>query len=228
MAKLPRTGVAYQLLDEREVTLADIVASLGLKRLSKRAEREIRDRLGFALAMWDEPYSALQIKDVAGALKAHAKLLERIAPLGTITRPGFAREHDIAVGGCLVQVLASKPAIGSVEGAHHYLGSFCDRANTIASSCRAAAQRLQSIKGQGGRISYDWYDEFTAVLLGLCRQNGIKPSLGNDRISGEPVGNLFKIASEFERLLPSNMRSRKPATMMKRLQRSLSRLAKRA
>jgi hypothetical protein len=228
MAKLPRTGVAYRSLDEREVTLEEIVASLGLKRLSKKAERGIRDRLGFALAMWDEPYTTLQVGDVAKSLKAYANQLDRIAPLGTITRPGFAREHDIAVGGCVIQILTSDSAVGTVDAAHDYLRSFCDRANTIASSCRAAAQRLQSIKGQGGRISYDWYDEFTAALLGLCRQNGIKPSLGNDRSSGEPVGNLFKFASEFERLLPSNMRSRKPATMMKRLQRSLNRLAKRA
>jgi hypothetical protein len=228
MPKLPRTGVAYRSLDEREVTLAEIVASLGLKRLSKKAEREIRDRLGVALAMWDEPYSALQIKDIAGALKAHARRLEQIAPLGVITRSGFAREHDIEVGGRLVQALVSTPTIGNVKAAHDYLRSFCDKAKTIASSCRAAAQRLQSIKGQGGRISYDWYDGFTGVLLGLCRQNAIKPSLGNDRISGEPVGNLFKFASEFERLLPNNMRSREPATMMKRLQRSLRRLAKRA
>ena len=109
MAKLPRTGVAYRSPDEREVT------SLGLKPLSKKAEREIRDRLGFALATWDEPYTALQIKDIAGALKAHAKRLDQIAPLGTITRSGFAREHDIAVGGQLIQILASNPAIGNVR-----------------------------------------------------------------------------------------------------------------
>ena len=116
MAKLPRTDVAYRSLDEREVTLAEIVASLGLKPLSKKAEREIRNRLGFALAMWDEPHTGLQIKDVAGSLEAHAKRLDQIAPLGTITRSGFAREHDIAVGGQLIQILASNPAIGSVEG----------------------------------------------------------------------------------------------------------------
>jgi len=60
MAKLPRTGIAYQCLDEREVTLAEIVVGLGLKPLSKKAEREIRNRLGFALATWDEPYAVLQ------------------------------------------------------------------------------------------------------------------------------------------------------------------------
>ena len=169
MARLPRTGVAYRSLDEREVTLAEIVASLGLKPLSKKAEREIRDRLGFALATWDEPYTALQIKDVAGALKAHAKRLDQIAPLGTITRSGFAREHDIAVGGQLVRMLAQNPAIGSVAAAHEYLRNFCDGANMMALTCRAAAMSLQSKKGQGGKSPYGWYDEFTAVLLDICK-----------------------------------------------------------
>jgi hypothetical protein len=188
MAKLPRTGVAYQCLDEREVTLAEIVASLGLKPRSKKAEREIRNRLGFALAKWDEPYTALQIKDVAGSLNSHAKRLDEIAPLGTITRPGFAREQDIAVSGQLVQILASNPAMGSVEAAHEYLRNFCDRASMMASTCRAAARSLQSKKGQGGKSPYGWYDEFTAVLLDICKQNKIEPTVGIDRISGEPVG----------------------------------------
>jgi hypothetical protein len=52
MAKLPRTGVAYQCLYEHDGTLAELIASLELKPLSKNAEREIRDRLGFALAKW--------------------------------------------------------------------------------------------------------------------------------------------------------------------------------
>jgi hypothetical protein len=226
MAKLPRTGVAYQCLDEREVTLAEIVASLGLKPFSKRAEREIRNRLGFALAKWDEPYTALQIKEVVGSLSAYAKRLDEIAPLGTITRPGFARKQDVAVGGQLVQILASNPAMGNVEAAHEYLRNFCERASMMASTCRAAARSLQARKGQGGKSSYGWHDEFTAVLLDICKQNKIEPTVAIDRISGEPVGTLPKIASAFERLLPPKMRSRKPATMVKRLQRSLNRLAR--
>jgi len=224
MAKLPRTGVAYRHLDEHEVTLAEIVASLGLKPLSKKAEREIRSRLGFALAMWNEPYTALQIKDVAGSLEGQAKRLDKIASLGTITRPGFAREHDIAVGGQLIQILASDPAIASVKAAHEYLRNFCDRASLIASSCRAAAAILQSRRGRGGKSRYGWYDEFTAVLLDLCKQNKIEATIGIDRISGEAVGTLANIASAFERLLPPKMRSPKPATMVKRLERSRGRL----
>jgi hypothetical protein len=228
MAKLPRTGVAYRSLHELEVTLAETVASLGLKLLNKKAERAIRDRLGFALAMRDEPHTALQVKDVAGSLKAHAKRLDQAALLGTITRSGFAREEDIAVGGQLIQMLAQNPAIGSVKAAHEYLRNFCDRATMMALTCRAAAMSLQSRKGQSGKSRYGWYDEFTAVLLKICKQNKLEPTVGIDRVSGEPVGTLPKIASAFERLLPPEMRSPKPATMVKRLQRSLGRLSRRS
>jgi hypothetical protein len=224
MAKLPKSGIAYQFLDEREVTLAEIVVSLGLKSLSKKAEGEIRDRLGFALATWDEPYTALQTKDVAASLKARATELDHVASLGAITRMGFGREQDFAAGAQLVQSLVSNPEIGTVEAAHEYLRSFCDKAGIIASSCRAAAESLQSRRGRGGKSVSGWYDEFTAILLDICEKNRIEPTFWTDRISGEAAGNLPRIALAFERLLPPKMRSGKPATLVKRLGRSVARL----
>ena len=227
MAKLPRTGVAYRCLSECDSTLAKIVASLGLKPLSKKAEREIRHRLGLALAKWEEPYTALQIRDVVGTLKAHAKKLDEIASLGAVTRMGLAHEQDIETSGRLARCLTSNPAVGSIEAAHAYLEDFCRRAGVIASECRAAASSLQSTKGQSGKSRYGWYDEFTAVLLYVCQQNKIEPTVGLDRISGKPVGTLSRIAPAFEQLLLRTMRSPKPAAMVKRLQRSLGRLEER-
>ena len=226
MAKLPRTGVGYQCLDEREVTLREVVASLGLKPLSTKEEREIRRRLGFGLAKWDAPYAAPQVKDIVSSLNAHARRLEQLAPLGIITREGVARVHDIAVSGQLVQTLASDPEIGSVEAAHEYLSKFCDTATVMALACRATARSLQSHKGNGGRSRYKWYDEFTAVLLDVCKKNKIVPTVGIDSVSDEPLGTLPRIVSAFERLMPFDMRSGKPAAMVKRLQRSLVRLAR--
>jgi len=124
----------------------------------------------------------------------------------------------------VAQVLASDPNIADVGAAHAYLRDFCERAGNIASACRAAASTLQSHKGKGGKSRYDWYDEFTAVLVGICRQNKIEPTVGTDRISGEPFGELPAVASAFERLLLPKMRSRKPSSMVKRLQRSLKRI----
>jgi hypothetical protein len=86
---------------------------------------------------------------------------------------------------------------------------------------------MHSTKGQSGKSRYGWYDEFTAVLLDVCRQNNIKPTVRIDRISGEPVGTLFKIAAAFERLLLPKMRSPSSEAMVKRLQRSLRRLEQR-
>lgn len=223
MAKLRRTGVGYQCLYELECTLPEIMASLGLKPLSKSAEREIRNQLGFALPKWEEPYTAVEVKAVVGSLKAHEKRLDQISSMGTITREGFAGAQNLAVGAQVLQVLVSDPNIGSVEGARAYVKDFCDRADTLASVCRAAANTLQSKKGKGGKNRYEWYDEFTAVLVRICKQNKIEPTVGIDSITGEPVGGLSAVAAGFERLLPPNMRSRTPSAMVKRLQRSLQR-----
>ena len=223
MAKLPLTGVGYQFLYEYDCTLPQVMASLGLKPLSKKAERKIRNRLGFALPKWEDPNAAIEVKDVVRSLMAHAKRLDQIDSIGTITRQGFAGAHNLAVSGRVVQVLASEPKIGSVEAAHAYLSDFCERADIIASACRAAVSTLQSKKGNGGKSRFGWYDEFTTVLVDICKQNKIEPTVGIDRITGEPVGGLSVLASAFERLLLPNMRSRTPSAMVKRLQRSLKR-----
>ena len=47
MAKLAKTGVTYSSLYEKDCTLAEVIKNLGLKSLSRKAERQIRDRLGF-------------------------------------------------------------------------------------------------------------------------------------------------------------------------------------
>jgi hypothetical protein len=228
MAKLPRTGVGYQFLYEYDCTLPQVMGSLGLKPLSRKVERQIRNQLGFALAKWEEPYTAIEVKDVVRSLTAHAKRLDQIDSIGTITRRGFARGHNLAVSGQVVQVLASDPKIGSVQAAHAYLSDFCERADTIAFACRAAVSTLQAKKGKGGKSRYDWYDEFTAVLVQICKRNKIEPTIGIDRITGEPVGGLSAVAAGFERLLLPNMRSRTPSAMVKRLQRSLDRIGQKS
>jgi len=124
----------------------------------------------------------------------------------------------------LVQILASKPDIGSVEGAHAYLKDFSDKVGTLSSACRLAARNLQSKKGKGGKPRFNWYDDFTALLLEICANNGIALTVGVDAVSGAALGGLAQLASGFERLLPREMRSPTPTVMVKRLQRSLKRL----
>ena len=125
-----------------------------------------------------------------------------------------------------MRILASEPAIGSVEGAHAYLKDFSDRAGTLSSSCRLASRNLQCKKGKSGNPRFNWYDDFTAVLLEIGVNNGIEPTVGVDDVSGAALDGLARLASGFERLLPPEMRSPTPTVMVKRLQRSLKRLRK--
>ena len=86
MAKLPRSGVGYQCLYEYDCTLSEVMASLGLKPLSKKAERKIRQQLGLALGKWEEPYTEVEVEDVVSSLNAHAKRLDKLAPLAASRR----------------------------------------------------------------------------------------------------------------------------------------------
>jgi hypothetical protein len=86
MAKLPRSGIAYQCLDERERSLADVVASLGLKPLSKKAERKIREELGLAIAKWEEPYPSIEVDDIVRSLTSHANNLDKLARIAAVAK----------------------------------------------------------------------------------------------------------------------------------------------
>ena len=155
MAKLPRTGVSYQFLYERDCTLPGVMASLGLKPLSRKAERKIRDRLGFALAKWEEPYSPVEVKDIVSSLNSHAKRLDEFAPLAAVAKGGFSRSDEIEVACRLAQILSEDSTVGSLAAAHGYLADFGDRAALIVSACRSAAKRLQPLKGKGGGSALD-------------------------------------------------------------------------
>src|SRR4029078_3637590 len=89
---------------------------------------------------------------------------------------------------------------------------------------RHSPRNLQSKKGKSGKPRFKWYADFTAVLLEICANNGIEPTVGVDDVSGAARGGLAQLASGFERLLPLEMRSPTPTVMVKRLQRSLKRL----
>jgi hypothetical protein len=238
MVKLPKSGAAYQSLFERDptrrepdVALPQIVASLGLKPLTANAERDIRDRLGFALGKWESPHATFDLADVISSLNAHAKALERFSAVAVLAKGGHLKgkdlERDMEVTCQLAQSLKEDPTLKNIAAAYAYLTDFGARAALIASAGRSAAKRLQAARGTGGGSPYVWYDGFTAVLLDLCKKNKIEPEARIERSSGEPVGGLAKMASAFERLLPPWMRSPTPEAMVKRLQRSLVRLAQR-
>jgi hypothetical protein len=118
----------------------------------------------------------------------------------------MSRTEEIETTVRVAQALSEAPSFGSLEAAYAYLEDFGDRVLMIASACQTAAKSLQLTKATGGRSPYHWHDEFTAILLGICKQNRIEPTVRLDRISGEAVGDLYRIALAFERLLLHAMR----------------------
>lgn len=112
-------------------------------------------------------------------MNSHANTLDKIAPLAAVAKGGMYRGEEIEAACRLGQILSEDPTVGNVAVAHAYLADFGHRAAIIASACRSAAKRLQPTKGKGGRSSYDWYDDFTAMMLDICKSNNIKPDESN-------------------------------------------------
>src|SRR5262245_41625868 len=179
MAKLPRTGVAYQSLYQQKCALSEVIENLGLKRLSKKAERQLRQRLGFAIAKWEEPYPAIEIDDVARLLKSRASSLDKVAGLGAVAKGGIFCTDAIETAVRGAQALSEIPSVSSLSSAYDYLEDFGDRALVIASACRT--EKLRLAKGIGGRPLQHWHDEFAAILLDICEQNRIEPTARLDR-----------------------------------------------
>jgi hypothetical protein len=237
MVKLPKRGVAYQSLYERDptgrepdVTLAEVVSRLGLKPLTAKEERGIRYRLGFAIAKFEPACATFEVADVVSSLNALAKALKTFSPLVAIAKGGHLKGRNLAkdmeVCVQLAGSLKEELDLSDISAAYSHIVDFGDRAAAVASAARTAANSLKRIRGTGGGTPYLWYDEFTAVLLALCKKNRIEPTAGIDRVSGEPVGGPATMASAFERLLPPWTRSPTPEAMVKRLKRSVGRPAR--
>jgi hypothetical protein len=71
---------------------------------------------------------------------------------------------------------------------------------------------------------YEWYDEFTALLLQIAERAGLEPTLKKDKSTRVRSGWLLDAALAFETSLDRLMRSPSSEACGKRLERSLGRL----
>lgn len=224
MARIPPAGVGFQCFYEYEVTLAEVIAGLGLKPLDEEAERRCRQRVGFAIAKWREPNAGIDANDLADSLARLAKQLDAMDPLLGGVEIGIHKAEDIEGATRLASVLSQSPTISSIEAAHNYLSEFRERAGMIAHAAQIVAIQLRSVKGKSGRPSNDWYDGFVQAIADVCAKNEIAVKPVNSRGMDEPTGRFFEVAQGFERLLLPQMRSRTPHALAKRLNRSLNRI----
>jgi hypothetical protein len=235
MSRMSQTGSTIASLYEIETTFDEVVADLGLAPMSAEVEETVRSGLGVVIGRGLDEFAA------SPTLNPHGKLkVEDITTLGAIARnlqaaeqslrgceTGLQTAHNIEVAKKVRAILAVNPEIGDLVKADKFLSDCCDRLKTISHACLVAAQDLRSTKGKAGRKQLDWFDDFTAILMSIAEQNGIRPTIITDRKAHKVQGRFLDLAGGFERLLWPTMRSKTRTALAKRLSRALSRLHKR-
>jgi hypothetical protein len=139
---------------------------------------------------------------------------------------GIRSTLEIAVASQVTNLLSMDPTLGP-QSADELLRSFRVEADRIAHVCLVAAADLPQGPGERGRRAHKWFDAFTTLLLQIAKKAGLEPTLGKDRITGVRSGWLLDAALTFESFLDPLMRSPSSEACGKRLDRTLSRYAKR-
>ena len=172
MARLPRTGASFSLLYEYEITLTQVIASLGFRPLSKKDESFVRYKMGRAIGEWirsEGDYQAsdaklyidakldidpkLDIEDIQQSLNRLATRLDQVNDILSAVEGGIHHIHFIELAGQISSALSENPEIGSIEEAQKFLTDFRDRAGTVAHGARVATWLLSTLpKRRRGRI----------------------------------------------------------------------------
>jgi hypothetical protein len=231
MAQVVRKSSSCASLYECESSLARVVSDLGLRPLSLCEEAEIRSKLGNVIGRGlarievtkkHNPETKLQTKTIARILRCIARDLQSHEAVLRGRQTGLRKSHETEVANRIREVLNKNPEIGI--DTDEFLSDSCDRISTISHACFIAAKDLELNKAAAGNKAIDWFDGFTRVLVSVAEENGIRPTIENDRDTGKPKGRFFELAVGFERLLYPEMRSPSPSALAKRLSRSLARL----
>ena len=232
MARLPRSGASFSSLYEVEITLKDMISSLGFRPLSKKDESFVRSKMGHAIGQWgmvEGDYQAtgakLDIKDIQQSLNGLATRLEEVNHILAAVEDGIHHTHVIEVVRQITLALSENPEIMSVEKAQKFLSDFRNRAWTVAHGTRVADWLLSSLpKRQHGRIRQDWHDDFTRAVLRVCELNGVATTIVTDRVTRESKGRFLDTAIALQGLLEKRMRAPSPGALAQRLERSKKRI----
>jgi hypothetical protein len=233
MARLPRKGAAIASLYELDINLEQVVSDLGLANMTPAEKQDIRSRLEevmgrgydeFEMSQKLNPDNKRNTKNITTTLAAIARQLHEAEQYLRGLETGFRQSHHMEISQKVREMLAANPEVGSKAG--EFLSDFCNQLSTVASACLVAAKDLRTIKGKAGRKALNWYNDFTGFLVLIAKQNGIRPTVTIDRVTGEAQGRFLDIAAGFELLLLPNMRSPTNTARAKRLSRALAELSK--
>ena len=144
---------------------------------------EVYWKLGAIIGLWSREQERLEVSPVEKALLSIANNLSEVSRLLSGLETGFRSSLEMAVSSRVADLLSLDPTIRS-QSSQESLRSFCVEADRIAHVCLVAAADLPQARGKRGRWRYEWYDEFTALLLQIAEKAGLEPTLNKDRSTG--------------------------------------------
>ena len=225
MRKLPIRGASLAAPAHSKGKLRDVLGKLGV--IAAFSDADV-DQLYMAIAQvfgaWLAEQEAMQVTPVASALRNVGKSLMETSKLFQGRETGLRNQVELGVTSLAAEFLALDPTVGGLEKAQLQISTFQKEAVRISHACLIAYADLTRKLPNDGRAPSLWYDEFTALLLGVAQKAGIEPNLNKDRTSQERGGWLFDAAQALEPFLDPWMRSPSPEACGKRLERSRKRL----
>jgi hypothetical protein len=227
MARVPTSGATTVTPYRTEAELGKVLKELCPEaEFSASAIKNLYWRLGAIVGRWSAEQDRLNTLSVARALTAISKNVAAAAGTLSAHQTGMHESRDIEVVSQLKIVLIADPEVGSLQKADELISSQEDPAK-LTEACLIAARNLKNQVGKSGRPPFDWYDDFTAMLLQIAREAGVEPRLWKDRIEGDRAGWLFEAAWRLESFLNPDMVKGGKEACGTRLDRSKRRLKQR-
>ena len=224
MARLPTSGSTTVTPYRTEAELGKVLKDLCPEaEFSASAVKRLYWRLGAIVGQWSAEQNRLNTLSVARALTEISRNVAGATGALSAHKTGIRDIRDIEVVSQLKIVLAADPQVGSFQKADELISSQADPAK-LADACLVAASNLRKQVGKSGRPRFDWYDDFTAMLLQIAREAGVEPRLWKDRIEGDRGGWLFEAAWRLESFLHPDMVKGGAEACGTRLDRSKRRL----
>jgi hypothetical protein len=225
MKRLPIRGASLLTPRLGEDVLKQVLADLRVIAVYSDADvYEVYLALAAVCGRWMAEEEAKQVDAVAKALLNTGKNVREASWLLSGRSAGFRESVDLEVTAQVIDAMTSDPS--HAQSARALVAAFRVSADYVANACLVAYAKLPKKASNDGPSPMLWYDDFTAILLGIAQKAGIKPNLNKDRISQQYDGWLFEAAQALEPFLDPYMRSPSPGACGKRLERSRKRLPK--
>jgi len=176
MPRLPTSGASVMTPCREESELGRVLSELcpGIT-FDEAIVHKYYMTLASLIGGWLSEQGRLETSPVKKALLTLAKDLSAASALLSGLETGLRSDLEIEIASRVQKLLALDPTISPL--ARDRLSSFRRDADCISHACLIAAFDLPSGPEKRGAKAKDWYQSFTALLLTVAENAGIRPTL---------------------------------------------------